>query len=37
MFPSPLEVTGVSYFLAADIILAITTFPSPLEVTGVSY
>ena len=38
MFPSPLEVTGVSYSLMeTTLYFGYVKFPSPLEVTGVSY
>ena len=36
-FPSPFEVTGVSYKLHKFYDFIIIEFPSPLEVTGVSY
>ena len=36
-FPSPLEVTGVSYRIEVDNTTIPFAFPSPLEVTGVSY
>ena len=36
-FPSPLEVTGVSYISLVVLCWCRKRFPSPLEVTGVSY
>ena len=36
-FPSPPEVTGVSYRIEVDNTTIPFAFPSPLEVTGVSY
>ena len=35
-FPSPFEVTGVSYRIEVDNTTIPFAFPSPLEVTGVS-
>ena len=36
-FPSPFEVTGVSYYVTSDEAGSFCMFPSPLEVTGGSY
>ena len=36
-FPSPPEVTGVSYRISINYRMYLEAFPSPFEVTGVSY
>ena len=37
MFPSPPEVTGVSYRISINYRMYLEAFPSPFEVTGGGY